>query len=567
MLNKTALFRSILACASLLLLTIFSCGEKEPETAADFLKIFQAENPNYLPEEFQNKIKSVGFLIKISGQDPEQIRSDAAAIYEARKGQPLWQFLESDSVRQELPQLIEQLYAADKHGLKASYYNTSTVDTLYRQIYQQKKWKGQEALGYKMELDLLATSAAISMMHDLSAGRYESKWDMQNAQFNVADLVLAGHEDVSKMLLSAAPPLKAYERMLEKIETYEAVAAEGGFPKVTAVSKGKSGAAVKALTKRLALAGDLETEREKFDEKVEEAVIQFQQRHGFPGSGKIDKKTLTALNRPVEDLLNQMYLSLERYRWLPDSLGARYIWVNIPEYQIQIREGDDTKMKMKAVVGEKITPTPVFAEDMTHIVFSPAWNIPWSIVRDEVFAYAGYGDFPSVLIIANVEVIKGGKKLDPYKVDWKSIIGNKKEMLKYRFRQKPGTKNSLGAVKFIFQNKYAVYLHDTPAKKYFKEEYRALSAGCIRVEQPVDFSEYLLQDKEGWDADRIKRNMGGSSERRVNLNKKVPVYLVYFTSWVDDSGKLQFRDDIYKHDKKQKDLAKDMQSGRAIAAN
>jgi len=547
---------------SLLLCCCFACGEKQPETAQDFLTVLQKENPNYIADEFKNKIQSVSFLMKISGKDPEGIRAETSEIYTARKGSPLWQDLDAGTASEQLPELIQSLYDAPQHGFQAGFYNTSTIDTLYRQIYQQKKWKGKEELANKIELDMLATGAIVSFLSDLSAGRTATKWDIESSQHPIDQLVLAKHQNVAELIQVAAPPFKAYKSLQERIQSYEAISKEGGFPEVknSGLSKGKSGDNVKKLAQRLKLSGDLNGANNGFDDKLEAALKKFQKRHAIAETGKVNQQTLTALNRPLEDVIDQMYLNLERYRWLPDSMGDKYIWVNIPEFQIEVREKDETVMEMRGVVGENITPTPVFSEEMTHLVFSPAWNIPWSIIKEEIYNFSNHNDFPSLLIVSNVEVFLDGKKLDPFSIDWKNITNDKKKMRKYRFRQKPGTDNSLGLVKFIFRNKYAVYLHDTPKRKYFKVDQRALSSGCIRVQKPVELSHYLLKDKGDWSIDRIKSNMGRSSELRVNLTEKIPVYLYYLTSWVDEEGQLQFRKDIYRHDKKQMERVKALRS-------
>lgn len=527
------------------LLVLCSACDESAQSSEGIFANLEDNNPNYFCDEISNKINNFTFVGKYGHIHNEWLIAAVEEAYSANDWKPIWQNFESGQYYQAALDFLAETEKAAFHQLDPEKYHTKSNRALLDSLYISNRYSGNEELAYKVELDLALTACTLSYLADLRKGKYsDPRWEIPNPYGNLAQDLLSKLAQAEEAIKAAAPPYKSYWKLAEKIGEFKKI--EGGFPSISSEKNAKG------LAEQLYKLGDLNSGNiSSFDEELKAGLVRFQERNGLEGSGKLNKATLAALNKPIAERIEQMQLNLERFRWLPHDMNKEHVWVNVPDYQIEVRENDETKLKMKGVVGEPITPTPVFTEKMSHLVFSPAWNIPWSIVRDEIFAYAGYGDFPSVLILADVEVFYEGKKLDPFKVEWKTITKDKKEMRKYRFRQKPGTGNSLGTVKFIFPNKHAVYLHDTSSKKYFGWQNRALSAGCIRVEKPVELSKHLLRGKEDWDEQRIKSNMYSSSERRVNLAEEVPVYLYYLTSWVNESGALQFRKDIYKHDRKQ----------------
>ena len=251
---------------------------------------------------------------------------------------------------------------------------------------------------------------------------------------------------------------------------------------------------------------------------------------------------------PIEHRIRQVELNLERWRWLPDDLGARHFVVNIPSFHLYARERGNTVLDMKVVVGKPGTETPVFSDEMETVVFSPYWNIPDTIAIGET-APAAIRD-PSYLERNNIEVLSlsgsGTQRVDPASIDW----GNPAELERLAFRQKPGAANALGHVKFLFPNSHNVYLHDTPADSLFNKPTRAFSHGCVRVERPEELARYVLRDQTEWSQERIRRAMYSGTESHVKLKEKIPVHIVYFTVWVDDSGLAHFLPDPYKRDGK-----------------
>jgi murein L,D-transpeptidase YcbB/YkuD len=242
-------------------------------------------------------------------------------------------------------------------------------------------------------------------------------------------------------------------------------------------------------------------------------------------------------------------LNLERWRWMPDDLGARYVVVNIPSFHLEARENGQPTLEMRVVVGTPENKTPIFSDMMSTTVFSPYWNVPESIVEGET-APAAARD-PDFLKRNNMEILRvtkaGGIPVDPETVNW----DDPEELKALAFRQKPGDKNALGHVKFLFPNPYDVYLHDTPADLLFARRGRAFSHGCVRVEQPEALAKWVLQDSPEWDDAKIVAAMHAGDEKHVKLKQEIPVHIVYFTVWADDAGTVRLDPDVYGYDAKQ----------------
>ena len=243
---------------------------------------------------------------------------------------------------------------------------------------------------------------------------------------------------------------------------------------------------------------------------------------------------------------SQIALNLERWRWMPDELGTRYIIVNIPAFHLEAHEGGQSALQMKVIVGKPENRTPVFSDKMTTTVFSPYWNVPDSIVEGET-APAAARD-PGFLDRNNIEILRltksGATAIDPASVDW----DDPEELKALAFRQKPGAKNALGHVKFLFPNPYDVYLHDTPADALFARQGRAFSHGCVRVEQPQALAKWVLKDSPEWTDEKILEAMHAGEEEHVKLKQVIPVHIVYFTAWADDAGAVRLVPDVYGYD-------------------
>ncbi|HRE64957.1 MAG TPA: L,D-transpeptidase family protein [Ferruginibacter sp.] len=329
-----------------------------------------------------------------------------------------------------------------------------------------------------------------------------------------------------KDVLNNPPVYRQYYMLKEFLIKYRAVEKEDIntiITKLPLIKKGDSTNEIGLIRKKLFLMQDIVQNNGSnvFDEELENGVKSFQDRVGLKTTGTIKKDELKELNISIRKRIENILVNMERSRWVTkDAKGTNYIVVNIPEYKLHIYENDTLAWDMNVVVGKNQSKTVVFNGDIKYVVFAPYWNIPSSILKNEVL--------PGIK--------KNKNYLAKHNMEWNG--GN--------VRQKPGKNNSLGVVKFLFPNSHSIYLHDSPAKSLFNETNRAFSHGCIRVADAKKLAEYLLRKDSTWSSEKIQNAMNSGSEKYVTLKQTVPVFIVYFTSWVGSkSGKLNFRKDIY----------------------
>ncbi|HEV7331489.1 MAG TPA: L,D-transpeptidase family protein [Flavisolibacter sp.] len=360
------------------------------------------------------------------------------------------------------------------------------------------------------------------------------KWYIPRKRLNAVALLDSLIATNGENLDEWEPVNQQYKQMRTALMRYYKIEKQGGWQEIKGDQKvykqGDSAAAVQRIKSRLLLTGDFTSQDQSalFTSELEAAVQAAQKRFGLVQDGVVGPATLRALNKPVSERIEQMLVNMERMRWMPAHGEGRRLVANIPEYKLHVYEGAKEVFDMRIVVGKAAHKTVVFNDQLKHVVFSPYWNVPASIVRNEILPAMKRN--PSYLQANNMEQTGTRNGLP--------VI-----------RQKPGANNALGRVKFLFPNSYAIYFHDTPAKHLFDENKRAFSHGCIRLAEPKRLAEYLLQDKEGWNDSRITSAMYAGTEKWVNLSEPVPVAITYFTSWVDDQGQVNFRNDIYGHDK------------------
>jgi murein L,D-transpeptidase YcbB/YkuD len=346
-----------------------------------------------------------------------------------------------------------------------------------------------------------------------------------------------------------------YERLREALADYRRIVLRGGWERQPddLRLRPRDGAPTRllwTLARRLQATGDLAidwvpgVDARHYHGELVHAVNRFQRRHGLVVDGIVGPATLRALNVPAAARLAQIEINLDRWRRLPDDLGVRHVQVNVPAFTLAAVQEGRTAVAMRAIVGVVDSQTPAFSDRIQYLEFNPYWNVPDSIVRNEIALTAV--DDPSQLIDRGFEVLDGwgeeAASLDPFAVDWEA------ERFQYRVRQLPGPENALGRVKFMFPNAYSVYLHDTPARHLFQKNARALSHGCVRVEQPARLAEWLLP-QSAWPSERIHAAMTKAERTVVPLEPGVPVHLLYFTAWVDTERMVHFRDDVYGRDR------------------
>ena len=407
------------------------------------------------------------------------------------------------------------------------------------------------------DADVRLTYAAASYAHDLAYGvvprdALGKDWVAASdarAAASVGRLVqAAARGDTGKLLHGAAPRHAQYLRLRAALANLRAVAANGGWLPVPAAlhakKTGDSDPALQALRARLVADGDLAADHATgttLDEPLQEAVRRVQRRYGLVADGVPGKSTLAALAVPATDRVREVELAMERWRWLPRKLGERHVLVNIPTFELMARDHGRTEVAMRVVTGKPNTATPTFSDTMETVVFSPYWHVPPSILANEV--RPKLRSDPDYLARQNMELVRNGETVDPWSVDPDDPA--------LAVRQRPGAGNALGQVKFLFPNRFDVYLHDTPADALFARDARAFSHGCVRLEQPQALAEWLLGSQAPWTTDSIAAAMQSGNERHVALAQKVPVHIVYQTAWVDDDGTLRFVPDVYARDEHQ----------------
>jgi len=465
-------------------------------------------------------------------------------FYQDRDFKPIWTRDSGPKTKARI--LLEALKSAGDHGLDPARYAISDLELRIDS-------RNPEELA---EFDLLMSDVFADFGRDLSQGQVvPSGLDDTHVQpngpgpLNLIDGAESA-EDLGPYLDALAPRSPEYARLKAKLATYRAIAAMGGWPGIAAgptLKPGMTDGRVPALRRLLSITGDFagpEPASDAYDPGLVAAVQAFQARHGLSDDGVIGPATLAALGVPVEARIRQMEINLERRRWMPQDLGDRYIFVNVADAYLKVVDdiGDREKTVLGArlVVGKPFTRTPVFSHEMSYIEINPSWGVPPSIANNEYLPKLR--ENPGVLAAQNIRVFSDNTEIDPWSVNWAGLT-----RVPYQLRQDPGPTNALGRIKFMFPNKYNIYIHDTPSKNLFETDSRFFSHGCMRVQDPERLAELLLA-KQGWTLDRIKAQIATGQKKVVNLSTKVPVHITYLTTWVNKDGTVHFRNDVYNRD-------------------
>jgi murein L,D-transpeptidase YcbB/YkuD len=437
------------------------------------------------------------------------------AVYAVWGNAPLW--LEPAGVKERATALLKVLEEAPDHALRTDGYPLDSIRTFVN-VDELVNKPTAERLA---DADVLLTAAYVGYGTDMLKGQVDPKtitqaWHIPAPLAEVDSALIRTLQNplIAQGLADMAPKDSAYTVLKSEYARYRQMVSDGGWPLISLARGDREAAVVARLrAERLpvdSVAGDAET-----------VIRLYQERHGLAETGKLDERTVRSMNVPATERLQQIGSNLERQRWLPRSLGSRYIHVNVPAFRLEAYEGGQKKLEMRVVVGSEFEgrSTPVFSDSMAHVVFRPYWNVTPNIAAKEFFP-------------------KYGTNLPDGYETWR-------ENGQLRIRQRPGEGNSLGLVKFMFPNAFNVYLHDTPSKALFAQADRAASHGCIRLEKPDKLAEFVL----GWDNAAVQQAMHGADNRTVVIPAKIPVYIVYLTAYVRD-GHLHFSDDIYERDQR-----------------
>jgi murein L,D-transpeptidase YcbB/YkuD len=383
--------------------------------------------------------------------------------------------------------------------------------------------------------------SADQMLQELMQENQESSLDsgFDNASRNVR---------LPKKTLPTLSPSTA-QTTEESIAKYEAIVAKGGWPEVSAVADGlrvgAKSAAVPALRQRLEVAGDLELnsgEADVFDSYVDAALRRFQVRHGLHPDGVVHAPTLRALNVPADIRLSQLKVNAGRLKSLTGNLGNRLVVANIPAAQIEAIENGVAVTRHIAVAGKPDRPSPDINSKIIQINFNPFWTVPVSIVRKDLIPKMQAE--PDYLTKNHIRIYDAkNNEQPPSQIDWYST-----EAVNYKFKQDAGNFNSLGSIRINFPSQFGVYMHDTPAKNLFGEDFRFASSGCMRVQNVRELVYWILQETPGWSRAEIDEVIKSGDRKDAKVAKPVPLYWVYVTAWATPDGVVQFRDDIYNRD-------------------
>lgn len=512
-------------------------------------------------ERLRQQIESAGSPPSLQvGNDLIYCSIALPLFYERRAYEPAWVL--NGTVTPLVDELLSSIRSADSQGLRSTDYHLRRIETVVKKLHRGTEPGYRLDYGLLVDLELLCTDAFLIYGSHLLSGRVDPhtidvEWYANRREADLAGILQSAIEQnsVDSILNTLLPPQTGYALLVRALADYRQLEQNGGWDSIPAgpgMKPGSQGERVLFLRRRLERTGDLRTsplgDSSAYDASLEVAVIAFQRRHGLKADGIVGPVTLATLNVPVEERIIQIITNLERWRWLPQNLGQRHLLVNIANFELDAIKEDSTIVSMRVIVGKSYRRTPVFSDRITYMVLNPSWNVPHLIAVQDILPLARVN--PNYLAENDFELITGWGTdmtiVDPISVDWTDVSDKR---FNYRLRQKSGSKNALGSIKFMFPNQFDVYLHDTPARGLFAREKRDFSSGCIRVEDPMAVAEFLLEGDHQWTMMRLKSQLAAGQEQTIRIQKPVPIHILYWTAWVTPDGIVHFRDDIYDRDK------------------
>lgn len=513
---------------AILLIALAACQQIESQPPVPMQKRDTAITPsNSFSEMFFDSLRLEQFLTHLS--DVDTVKAQIREFYNVRNYQYAW-------FNEGLPN--EQ--AINFWNLQSNYIANTGDSSIYNPMLQLLADSIQQTTNLPrfdtanaLKYELALTGQFFQYAEKAYEGRgdikpSELKWYIPRRKVNLRAMLDSITRTGGKTELFE-PVNRQYGLLRNFLVRYNQVQASGGWEPIPGNRKkfanGDSLPEVSLIRKRLQLVGDLSTSDSSlvFDDSLTAAVKRFQQRYGLNADGLVGGATLREMNTPLTGRIRQLLVNMERMKWVPAEPSGDYLLVNIPEFALHGFENGKHAFRMNVVVGSLQNHTVIFTGKLKHVVFSPYWNVPTSILKKEVVP--GMKRDPSYLAKHNMEWNNG------------------------HVRQKPGLSNSLGLVKFLFPNSYDIYLHDTPTKSLFNETKRAFSHGCIRVAEPRKLAEWILRGQPEWTTESIIRAMNAGKEKYVNVKNDINVFIGYFTAFVDKDGRLNFREDIYGHDR------------------
>jgi murein L,D-transpeptidase YcbB/YkuD len=410
----------------------------------------------------------------------------------------------------------------------------------------------------RADADILLTDALLRLLHHQRYGKVDPqtldpKWNHVEGPYSVtlvSDLqeTLAA-KDLGKQVTSILRRPAFYTRLRDGLARYRALAAAGGWPNIPdgpTLEPGMRAARIPVIRERLRITGEYTggkvADAKRYDAGLEKAVRRFQERNTLGVDGIIGPATLAAMNVTAEQRVEQIRVNLERMRWVGDDMPEDFVLVDIAAQEVRLYRDGSPAWTSRVIVGRPERPTPVFRDQIEYMELNPTWTVPPTILKEDILPKARKN--PNAVRKKGLEVIgRNGRVVAPEAVNWNVSANN----LPYTLRQPPGDDNALGRVKFMFPNRYSVYLHDTPNRKLFGRAQRTFSSGCVRVEHPMELAELLLDDP-AWSQERIASLIESDRRRTVRLKTPMPVLLSYWTAEAGEDGAVRFRQDIYERD-------------------
>ena len=509
-------------------------------------------------------------------------------LYEQRSYSPLW-LTKDGKWHQRVSLWRKTLVFAASEGLNPEDYH---LDHLLER-------KGETPTDIELaELEVTLSRTMIHFVHDLMVGRAKPSeifpdlfllpQDRDYAEALEEMLELGSETDMKRAIQALSPQHPHYDLLREALAKYTRLRDEIGpledIPAGEMIRPGDTDARMPAIRARMQLLGRIEGQDSAFgriasffgsivgsggedeikrddnltyDERTEKAVRDFQAAAGAVVDGIIGPQTIAELNTPIEDRIEQIRLSMERWRWLPQDLGRKYVFANIAGYYLYGVEDDEIAVASPIIVGQVAHQTPAFSSVIHDVKFYPDWTVPYSIARRYLLAKVQKD--PSVIEKLGYEIYKGEARLAWDQVDVAKLKAE--DFPGYQFRQKPGPNNALGLVRFSVDNDYSIYLHDTPNHDLFQKGSRAFSSGCIRVQEREKLAVFLMEGNSDMESDEVWKHFKTEANANleteiVPLREEVPVHLVYMTAWVNERGEVRFGQDIYGRDAKLKEALK-----------
>ena len=521
--------RHLLLLLAALTLTTAACGSSGPAA-------------NEVANSLRGQVRTLTKSTAVRGDRMWQAEA-VRRFYEARQFKPAWR-------GDRTTQTIDAIKAIEQDGLTPSDYHLAALERLI----QQREKATTPAL--EADIDILATDAILAMVDHARYGRVRPvslnpAWNADSREdappLEKEAERIASANSVSDAIASAKPNHFIYRGLVGALANLREISAKGGWPKVPRGKPIKPGATdprIPAVRARLAVSGEAgaPSQSSAYDSGLRKSVELFQARHRLEPNGIIDKDTIDAMNVSSTQRAGQVRVNLERARWALGGLGDEFLLVNLPAYKAYLIRGGRNDWEARTQIGEEGWKTPSFSATMRTIVFNPDWTVPETIIAEEV-SEKMQKDATYLAKEGLVVLDKDGQQVDPSSVDWGNAASGD---FPYTLRQPPGTDNALGRVKFLFPNKYSIYLHDTPSKTNFEADKRTFSHGCIRLEKPLELATLLLAGQ--WDSGKIDRALASGTTENVELAHPLPVLIVYWTVSVGASGEIRYMRDVYDQD-------------------